>query len=125
MIGELRELRAKYPVLDMPNAVIDEIATPPRSPKECIFARTTETISADLTTEITPCQFGGKPDCSNCGCIASMGLAAVGHYKLIGPLTAGHIFLASDSFGKSFRRFRDSFKRVPAAVPEPQPFKII
>ncbi len=125
MIGELRELRARYPVLDMPDAVIDEIATPPRSPKECIFARTTETISADLTTEITPCQFGGKPDCSNCGCIASMGLAAVGHYKLIGPLTAGHIFLASDSFGKSFRRFRNSFKRVPAVVPQPEPFKII
>ena len=125
VIAELRELRRKYPVLDMPDAVIDEIATPPRSPKECIFARTTETISADLTTEITPCQFGGKPDCSHCGCIASMGLAAVGHYKLIGPLTAGHIFLASDSFGKSFRRLRQSFRSAPAPVQEPRPFKIL
>ena len=125
VIAELRELREKYPVLDMPQIVIDEIARPPRSPKECIFARTTETISADLTTEITPCQFGGKPDCSHCGCIASMGLAAVGHYKLIGPLTAGHVFLASDTFGKRFRRFRESFKPVPVAVPEPPPFKIL
>ena len=45
----------------MHDIVIDEIAHPPSNPSECIFARTTETISADLTTQITPCQFGGTP----------------------------------------------------------------
>ena len=85
VIADLRQLRRKYPVLDMHDIVIDEIATPPSSPDECIFARTTETISADLKTQITPCQFGGDPDCEQCGCIASMGLAAVGHYKIAGP----------------------------------------
>ena len=35
-------------------------------------------VSADLETRITPCQFGGRPDCENCGCIASAGLGAVG-----------------------------------------------
>jgi len=103
-IIDLRQLRLKYPTLDMPEAVIREMETPPTSPAECIFARTTETISADLKTRITPCQFGGDPDCEQCGCIASMGLAAVGHYRVLGQLTAGRIFMASDRLGKGWRR---------------------
>jgi len=103
-ITDLRHLRLKYPALDMPEAVIREMEAPPTSPAECIFARTTETISADLKTRITPCQFGGDPDCEQCGCIASMGLAAVGHYRVLGQLTAGRIFMASDRLGKGWRR---------------------
>ena len=125
VIQQLRELRRKYPFLDMPEAVLNEIASPPLSPKECIFARTTETISADLQTEITPCQFGGEPDCAQCGCIASVGLAAVGHHKLVGPLTAGHVFLASDNLGKRWRRLRESFRPTPAVAPQPAPFRIL
>ena len=56
----------------------------PTHPSECIFAQTTECVSADLQTRITPCQFGGTPDCSNCGCMASAGLAAVGRHRLGG-----------------------------------------
>lgn len=103
-VAELHDLRLKYPKLDLPEAVIREIQTPPRNPSECIFARTTEIISADLRTQITPCQFGGVPDCERCGCIASMGLAAVGHYRVAGRLTAGQIFMASDRLGKKWRR---------------------
>ena len=125
VIRQLRDLRRKYPVLDMPDAVINEIVTPPSSPGECIFARTTETISADLRTPITPCQFGGEPDCSQCGCIASMGLAAVGHYKLAGPLTAGHIFMASDRLGKSWRRFKSSLRPGTLNAQQPSPFRIL
>ena len=125
VIAQLRALRHKYAVLDMPDAVIDEIANPPQSAEECIFARTTETISADLKTQITPCQFGGKPDCSQCGCIASMGLAAVGHHKLVGPLTAGHVFLASDTFGRRLRRVRERFRPIPVMPLQPSPFKIL
>lgn len=119
VMEELRRLRPLFPKLDMQNIVIDEIATPPVSPSACIFARTTETISADLTTQITPCQFGGDPDCSQCGCIASMGLAAVGHYKVVGGLTAGHLFMASDSLGKRWRNIQNAFskKSVPATAP--------
>lgn len=125
VITELRHLRVKYPVLDMPEAVLHEIAFPPKSPEECIFARTTETISADLTTRITPCQFGGKPDCEQCGCIASMGLAAVGHHKVIGPITAGHLFMASDRVGKGWRRLQSVFSAKPMPRIEPAPFKIL
>jgi MoaA/NifB/PqqE/SkfB family radical SAM enzyme len=112
-IADLRQLRLKYPTLDMPEAVLREMEFPPKSPDECIFARTTEAISADLGTPIVPCQFGGDPDCEQCGCIASMGLAAVGHYRVLGQLTAGRIFMASDRLGKGWRSFRRTFSRKP------------
>ena len=41
VMEELLRLRVLYPSLDMPEAVIREIATPPKSPAECVFARTT------------------------------------------------------------------------------------
>jgi MoaA/NifB/PqqE/SkfB family radical SAM enzyme len=125
VVAQLRQLRAKYPILDMPEAVINEIASPPKKPSECIFARTTETISADLMTQITPCQFGGEPDCGQCGCIASMGLAAIGHHKVLGPLTAGHLFMASDRFGKGWRKLQKALLPKPIIHAESTTFKIL
>ena len=111
VIASLRQLRLKYHALEMPEGLILELAHPPKNPGQCVFARTTETISADLRTRIIPCQFGGDPDCAQCGCIASMGLAAVGHYHVLGPLTAGQIFIASDRWGKGWKRFCGIFSR--------------
>src|SRR6185437_10488265 len=108
IIADLRRLRRKYPFLDMPEAVIRELESPPQSPEYCIFARTTDIISADLTARITPCQFGGNPDCAQCGCIASMGLAAVGHHRVLGPLTAGHLFTVSSRLGTAWRGLTES-----------------
>lgn len=125
VVTELLELRRKHPVLDMPDSQIREFESPPRSPRECIFARTTEIISADLTTRITPCQFGGDPDCGQCGCVASMGLAAVGHYRVVGKLTAGQIFMASDRVGKRWKRLRQGFRRKPARHTAPVPFNVL
>lgn len=110
-IADLLRLRELFPKLDMAAATIREFANPPESPGHCIFAQTTRSISADFKTVIEPCQFGGDPDCSRCGCIASMGLAAVGHYGLAGPLTAGHVFRASAKVGKAIGRVR-----APAAA---------
>lgn len=124
VVQELLRLRALYPILNMPENVIREILSPPKSPDDCIFARTTHTISADLKTKITPCQFGGEPDCSQCGCMASMGLAAVGHHRVIGPLTAGHLFQASDQIGRSWRAIRRVFRGTPPE-PEPAAFRIL
>jgi MoaA/NifB/PqqE/SkfB family radical SAM enzyme len=124
VIKDLRRLRVKYPILEMPEVLLDEFEAPPASPEECIFARTTKTISADLTTQVTPCQFGGDPDCSQCGCVASMVLAAVGHHRVVGGLTAGHLFLASDRLGKNWRNLRDGFHRPPAQ-PVQSPFNIL
>src|SRR5689334_2696896 len=82
-VSELLRLRSFYSKLDMSEETIREYLSPPQSPAECIFAQSTCTISADLKTRIQPCQFGGDPDCSQCGCIASMGLAGLGHKRLV------------------------------------------
>jgi sulfatase maturation enzyme AslB (radical SAM superfamily) len=105
-IEEMIQLRRLYPKLDMPEVVIRQFASPPHSPQDCIFALTTQTLSADLKTRITPCQFGGNPDCASCGCIASMGLASVGAHKLAGVLPVGSIFRASFKIGRYATAFR-------------------
>lgn len=99
-VRELMALRKAFPKLDMPEGMINQFSKPPQSPDECIFAQTTQTISADLKTQITPCQFGGNPDCASCGCIASMGLAAIGDHKLGGFIPVGSIFRASIKIGQ-------------------------
>jgi sulfatase maturation enzyme AslB (radical SAM superfamily) len=106
-VTELLRLRTDYPKLDMYEAQIREFVRPPKSPDDCIFAQTTTTISADLKTLIEPCQLGGNPDCSQCGCVASMGLAAVGHYQLGMGLTAGKIFHVSHKAGAQIRKWRE------------------
>jgi MoaA/NifB/PqqE/SkfB family radical SAM enzyme len=126
VMHELLRLRPIYPVLDMHESLIREIAAPPASPEACIFARTTHTISADLETRVTPCQFGGDPDCQQCGCIASMGLAAVGHFPVVGSLTAGQIFMASDRIGQGWNWLRQAWPLgKPAASADSAPFKIL
>jgi hypothetical protein len=90
----------------MKKGLIEELQHPPASPKDCIFARTTLTVSADLKTRITPCQFGGTPDCLQCGCIAGMGLAAVGHHRVLAGVTAGQLFTISEMIGKSVNKLR-------------------
>jgi MoaA/NifB/PqqE/SkfB family radical SAM enzyme len=106
VIEELMDLRARYPRIDMHPRMIEEFRNPPSSPKDCIFAQTTLTFSADLKTKITPCQFGGTPDCSQCGCIASMGLAAVGHYRVLPGVTAGNLFALSALVGDGMNKLR-------------------
>jgi sulfatase maturation enzyme AslB (radical SAM superfamily) len=106
VVADLMALRLRYPKLEAPKGLLDVYANPPASPSECVFSRTTTTISADLTTRITPCQFGGAPDCSNCGCIASAGLAAVARHHLFGVIPVGSIFSGSMKVGERVRRLR-------------------
>ncbi len=106
VIAELLRLRELYPLLDMHASAIKEFAHPPASPRDCIFASTTATISADLKTRVTPCQFGGDPDCSQCGCIASMALAAIGHHQLLPGLNTGQVFTVSQLIGRSVNALR-------------------
>jgi sulfatase maturation enzyme AslB (radical SAM superfamily) len=106
VVADLRALRLRYPKLEAPEGLIDVYANPPSSPDECVFARMTTSISADLTTRITPCQFGGAPDCQNCGCIASAGLAAVARHELFGFIPVGALFTGSVSIGERMRRLR-------------------
>ena len=59
VVNDLQALRLRYPKLALPKGLIDVYAEPPDSPDECVFARTTTVISADLKTRVTPCQFFG------------------------------------------------------------------
>lgn len=106
-VYEMLRLRTLYPKLSMPSSLILEFLHPPQSPEKCIFAQTTLVISADLKTKITPCQFGGNPDCSQCGCIASMGLAALGHHYVLPGVTVGGILNASLKVGGVLRTLSD------------------
>jgi MoaA/NifB/PqqE/SkfB family radical SAM enzyme len=105
-ITEMTQLRKKYPKLDAPDAVIRQFASPPKNPRDCVFALTTQTLSADLKTKITPCQFGGNPDCASCGCFASMGLASIAAHKLGGILSVGSLLKASLRIGETTATFR-------------------
>jgi MoaA/NifB/PqqE/SkfB family radical SAM enzyme len=106
VIEELRRLRPIAPKLEMFDGALEAYARPPASPAECTFARTTACLSADLERRIVPCQFGGNPDCSNCGCIASASLEAIARHRLPGGLRVGQIFNASFSAGNAVARFR-------------------
>lgn len=106
VIGELRRLRTRFSKLQMLDGMLNVYATPPESPENCIFAQTTDCFSSDLERRITPCQFGGNPDCSQCGCIASAGLEAIGRHRLKGGLPVGKIFYASVKVGDAVGRFR-------------------
>jgi len=104
VVRELLRLRLVYPKLDMSEGMLKAFLAPPKSPEECIFAKTTLSVSADLKTKIVPCQLGGNPDCARCGCIASMGLSAIGDVKVVGPVTAGGLFHASAAIGKRWTK---------------------
>jgi MoaA/NifB/PqqE/SkfB family radical SAM enzyme len=110
-ISAMMQLRKQYPKLDMREAAIRQFASPPQRPEDCVFALTTRTLSADLATIITPCQFGGNPDCSSCGCFASMGLAAVAAHKLGGILSVGAVFRTSVKIGQNRAKYRGKFLR--------------
>jgi MoaA/NifB/PqqE/SkfB family radical SAM enzyme len=106
VVAALMSLRTKHRKIRMPEGLVKKYATPPQSPDECIFALTTSCISADFEHRITPCQFGGNPDCSQCGCIASAGLAAVGAHRLPGGLRVGAVFETSLKVGRRMRSRR-------------------
>jgi MoaA/NifB/PqqE/SkfB family radical SAM enzyme len=102
----LRHLRKLYPKLQMPEGMIRVYEEPPASPEECVFAQTTTCVSADFKKPISPCQFGGNPDCSNCGCIASAGLGAIARHRLPGGIRVGAIFESSLKVGRKVRGLR-------------------
>lgn len=121
VVTDLLALRTEFPKLQMPKGLIEVYATPPESPADCIFSRVTHTLSADLQTKITPCQFGGTPDCANCGCIASAGLAAIGRHRLFGFVRLDPIFEGSFRVGRVVRRLRNGPEHGPrpSTLPEP------
>ena len=120
-MNDLLGLRSRYQKLAMPKGMIEAYIQPPQTPDECVFAKTTACLSADFERPITPCQFGGNPDCASCGCVASAGLAAVARHKLRGGLQVGAVFDASFRVGATVKRVREAVangrpEHIPAAL---------
>jgi MoaA/NifB/PqqE/SkfB family radical SAM enzyme len=108
VVAEMTALVPKHPKLeDMIPSVTQGYLCPPQNPDECIFAKTTACLSSDLKRKITPCQYGGDPDCTQCGCMASVGLAALGDHRLGGLVSLRTIFNTSFKIGSGMRRLRN------------------
>jgi MoaA/NifB/PqqE/SkfB family radical SAM enzyme len=101
VIDQLQDLRRRYTKMDMPQSVIEGFRRPPSDPSDCMFSRTTLNLTANLEDRISPCQFGGSPDCSQCGCFASAGLAAVGRHKVLGVVPIQRIHDVSERIGRA------------------------
>lgn len=107
---------AKLPKVHLPRLVLDGYRNPPRSPGECTFARLTTCLSADLKTQVDPCQLGGKPVCSECGCMASAAMHAVSGVKLAGLVPLSAILDASMRVGGRKGRFPETPEMVTIAA---------
>ncbi|HSL22246.1 MAG TPA: radical SAM protein [Vicinamibacterales bacterium] len=118
VVAELHRLRPLFAKLDLPEGLIRAYAAPPAEPATCTFARTTACYSADLATHVTPCQLGGRPDCANCGCVASAALEAVAQHRLPGSIRVGSIFEWSMRVGTVVNRARHAIAPRGAA-PDP------
>jgi MoaA/NifB/PqqE/SkfB family radical SAM enzyme len=107
VVEEIGRLRTRFTKLsDMVPALTERYLHPPQQPDDCIFAKTTACLSSDLQRAITPCQYGGTPECRECGCMASVALSAIGDRRLGGLVAVRTIFNASSALGAAARRWR-------------------
>lgn len=106
LIDLLPALKKQYPSLILPEGSVAAFETPPASPEACTFARVSVNYSADLSTRVRPCFFGGEPDCSQCGCAVSNGLHWLHERPLAPGLKVGHLIDASLTIGDISRRTR-------------------
>lgn len=104
---ELPRLRKLYPKLLTPEGYTQAWLNPPASPSQCTFSKLSTNYSADLTTRVEPCVFGGDPDCSQCGCSISAAAHWVSEVRLAGPLKVKHLIAASTGIGSAVARLKD------------------
>jgi hypothetical protein len=97
LFEQLPRLKAKYPSLVLSGSNVRAFANPPRNPAECTFTRISAAYSADLRSKVTPCFYGGNPDCTQCGCAVSVALHWLHDQRVPHAmgLRAGHIIDAS------------------------------
>ena len=105
-VGRLLLLKQRYPKLLMNRGLAAAYLKPPESPRQCLFSRMSQNYSADLRTRVEPCVLGGNPDCSKCGCVASVGLHWIKSVQLAPLLKIEHVARASMAVGRAVRRLR-------------------
>jgi organic radical activating enzyme len=103
---ELPLLHHRFPKLHVNEGIGRALLQPPASPKDCLFSRMSANYSADLESRVEPCVFGGTPDCSQCGCMASSALHWIRDIKFAGPLKIGHMVGGSMAMGSFLNRIK-------------------
>ncbi len=119
---ELNVLAKKYTKLLFNEGIARAFVHPPKSPDDCLFSKMSANYSADPQTRVEPCVFGGTPDCSQCGCIASSGLHWIRDVKVAGPLKVGDFVRASIGIGSLLNRLKrksEQPSRWGARSPQP------
>jgi MoaA/NifB/PqqE/SkfB family radical SAM enzyme len=116
VVDELGRLVSKYPKIEMTDRMLGAYLKPPPSPDKCIFSQITRSVSSDLQTLVLPCQFGGMPDCSQCGCAATMGFESIGRASVAG-IRVGAIFRISRRVGSLVGGLRNGVS-LPPSRPE-------
>lgn len=117
-VETLSALAPRFSKLRSNSAILEAYLSPPLNPDECTFARLTACLSADLKSPVTPCQLGGNPSCAECGCMAAVGLNALGRHRLTPGIRIGSILKMSEKIGAVCRRITrggpDSFRKAPS-----------
>ncbi len=103
---ELTVLAKNYPKLLFNTGIAQAFLRPPVNPQDCLFSKMSANYSADLQTRVEPCVFGGAPDCSQCGCMASTGLHWIRSLKVAGPAKIGDFVGASIRIGSLMNRLQ-------------------
>ncbi len=116
VIDELSTLIHTFPKLELSPGMLQAFRRPPPDPAHCVFSLTTQAISADLKTMVKPCQLGGRPDCGQCGCIASAAMEAVSNHRLSIGIRAGTIYSASRTVGLCLKALQGAALRQPRAL---------
>ena len=119
LFARMPSWKHQFPKLLMTPAMADAFARPPENPDECVFAKMSVNYSADMSTRVEPCILGGVPDCSQCGCAASVGFHSLRHTALLGPLKVGHLMAGSVAIGAAVGRLRRSVEPERWRKPRP------
>jgi organic radical activating enzyme len=120
---QLPALYRRYPKLLFNDGMARAFLEPPASPEHCLFSKMSSNYSADLSTRVEPCVFGGSPDCSQCGCTISSALHWIRSVKLAGPLKIDHFVGGSIGIGllvNRLRRYSIRPSRWGLARPQPE-----
>jgi hypothetical protein len=78
-VRQIGSIRDRFPKLDAPRYGVEGFLSPPDSP-----------------------EFGGQPVCTECGCVASVGMAAVAGFRLAGLVPLSSLLAASQRVGALF-----------------------
>ena len=113
LVDQLLCLKERFPKFLINDGIASAFLKPPQTPNECLFSKMSTNYTADLETRIEPCVLGGAPDCTHCGCVASVGWHWVNSVGVAGALKIGHVVRASMAVGHIAAQIRQDILPLP------------